>query len=153
MSTTGPNAPMSTALFFGATGAAGRQALSYALQSSTFSTIYSVGRRPFTFPCQGVPDPSPSEQSKLTNVVVRSEEFGDPTKLASKLSSALSPASARPPSSAVIVTLASTRADAESVEDWERISRHYVVNAAKAARISGAEQRLIYCSVSGSMAA
>lgn len=141
---------MSMAIFFGATGAAGRQALSYALHSSTFSTIYAVGRRPFTFPCQGVPDPSPSEQSKLTNVVVCSEDFGDSTKLASKLPSALLSAASRP--SAVIVTLASTRADAESVEVWERISRHYVVSVARAARTSGTYQRLVYCSVSARMA-
>ena len=150
MSTTATDAPVSTAIFFGGTGAAGRQALSYILQSSTFNAVYSVGRRPFIFPCQGVADPSPSEQSKLTNVVVRSEEFGDATKLAYRLPSALS--SAPPPPSAVFVTLASTRADAESMEVWERISRHYVVNAACAARTSGAKQRLLYCSVSACMA-
>jgi oxidoreductase len=48
---------------------------------------------------------------------------------------------------AVVICLGTTRAAAGGMEQFVKIDREYVLAAAKAGRVPGKEQRLVYCSV------
>ena len=136
-------APSSSALVAGGTGATGRQVMAALLSSSSYSSAYHTGRRPFSFPMTGVTTPSAEQQAKLHSIIAGDDEFSDAAKLAEAL-----PASKG--WDAIFITLSTTYAKSANIEQYESISRDYVLNLAKAARDSAKAQRLVYCSVGSS---
>ncbi|KIY71188.1 hypothetical protein CYLTODRAFT_390770 [Cylindrobasidium torrendii FP15055 ss-10] len=119
-----------SALIIGATGQVGRHALTELLASSHFSTVGEFGRR--------VTDPASLKtgKEKLQQKAIDFDNLDEPALKEGKWD-------------IVFVTLGTTRKAAGSAEAFEKIDREYVVKAAKAARVEGASQRLVYCSSGG----
>ena len=103
-------------------------------ESSPYSTVYSVARRPHPSP------PAVSPNVGFQEILVDFDKLhsGDSTELA-KLSSI-------PPASAVYITMGTTRAAAGSMAAFEKIDRGYVLSSAKALFHSASPATLIYCS-------
>lgn len=89
----------------------------------------------------GVTTPSAHQQVKLHSIIAGDDDFSDAAKLAEALPTNES-------WDATFITLSTTYAKSANIEQYERISRDYVVNLAKAARDPAKAQRLVYCSVS-----
>ncbi|KZO98292.1 hypothetical protein CALVIDRAFT_562215 [Calocera viscosa TUFC12733] len=123
-----------TALILGATGNAGSLLLRELLASPSFSKIGEYGRNvthPDTLPEQG--------KEKLEQHRIDYENLSAAGLADQKWD-------------VVFVTLGTTRKLAGSAENFQRIDRDYVVNAAKHARDPSHEQRVVYLSSTGANA-
>ncbi|KAH7105782.1 hypothetical protein BKA62DRAFT_687955 [Auriculariales sp. MPI-PUGE-AT-0066] len=123
-----------SALVVGATGQVGRYLLTQVLASPAFTSVAEYGRR-----VTSSNDIPKEHASKLVQKTVDFEKLNEAEWKDPKFD-------------AVFIALGTTRADAGSAQAFEKIDREYVLNAAKAARVEGIEQRLVYCSVSGASA-
>ncbi|KAI0030056.1 hypothetical protein K488DRAFT_79828 [Vararia minispora EC-137] len=117
-----------TALLIGATGQTGRHLLRELLNSPKYNRVLEAGRR--VTPQDQLPQ---GARDKLEQRVVNFEKLDD-----ARLDEG-------PGFDVIYITLGTTRKDAGSAENFERIDRQYVVNAAKAAKVDR-NQRLIYLS-------
>lgn len=128
---------MTDAILLGSTGAVGQHALLAALASPAFTHVHSFGRSPPKHI-----DPSTPGHAKLTHTPLDFEKVwaGDAAE-AAKLSAV--------GAGAVLIALGTTRASAGGAEQFKKIDREYVLAAARAARVEGKEQAVVYCSVSG----
>ncbi|KZT61487.1 NAD(P)-binding protein [Calocera cornea HHB12733] len=121
-----------TALLLGATGNTGSSLLLELLASPAFTKIGEYGRR--ITPSDTLPLPG---REKLQQHIIDFENLAGAGLEQEKWD-------------VVFVTLGTTRKLAGSAQDFQRIDRDYVVNAAKHARDpSSTEQRLIYVSAAG----
>ncbi|ETW78556.1 hypothetical protein HETIRDRAFT_477809 [Heterobasidion irregulare TC 32-1] len=117
-----------SALLIGATGATGKHLLRELLTSSYFTRVAEAGRR--VTPKEQLPS---GTEAKLQQIVVDFEKIGEAGLKDGKWD-------------VVFITLGTTAKAAGSKAAFETIDREYVVNAAKAARVEDADQRLIYVS-------
>ncbi|CAB4386888.1 NAD(P)-binding protein [Rhizophagus irregularis] len=120
-----------SALFLGATGAVGKALLIDLLKSGNYKTITTIGRREFEYN-------GPNKEALIQKVV--SFEKLDDHKEAFTGSY-----------DTVFCTLGTTRADAGSVENFVKIDKDYVINAAKLIRQQNPSEDLhfLYCSSAG----
>jgi len=121
-----------SALLIGATGQTGQYLLKELLGSAHFTRVGEYGRR--VTPLSELASPG---KEKLEQEVVDFEKI-QPGSWSEKKWDVL------------FITLGTTRALAGSVENFEKIDREYVVNAAKAAKVEGHDQRIVYLSSAGS---
>jgi len=128
---------MTSAIVLGSTGEVGKHTLLAALASPAFAHVHSFGRSP---PKNVNPD-TPGHD-KLVHTALDFDKVcaGDAAE-AAKLGAV--------GAAAVLIALGTTRASAGSAEAFTRIDKEYVLAAAKAARVEGTEQAVVYCSVSG----
>lgn len=131
------DAPPLPVILIGATGECGRHALVAALAALEVSKVLSFGRSPPTNIGQ-----TTSGSEKLTHTGLNFEKLCQADSAeAAKLASTKA--------SVVIIALGTSRAKAGSADQFVRIDREYVLAAARAARVEGVQQTLVYCSVSG----
>ena len=120
----------------GASGEVGRQAVLHALRSASAARVYSVGRSetPNVYPLTPGFD-------KLVHVPLDYDRLhaGDAVE-AGKL--------AELDADVVLSAFGTSKARAGGAEQFIRIDREYALAAAKATRVEGKEQTLVYCSVS-----
>jgi oxidoreductase len=122
-------------LILGATGATGSRALLAALSEPSLAAVFSFGRSSHSLP-------PTVDSSKLHHTSLDFEkllEQGSTGEEAKKLADVKA--------DVVLITLGTTRFNAGSAQAFERADREYVIAAAKAARVEGEKQRLIYLSV------
>jgi len=119
------------ALFLGATGAVGKTLLIDLLKSGTYKTITTIGRREFEYN-------GPNKEA-LIQKVVSFEKLDDHKEAFAG------------PYDTVFCTLGTTRAEAGSVENFVKIDKDYVINAAKLIRQQNPSTNLqfLYCSSAG----
>jgi len=119
-----------SALLLGATGATGKKLLGELLTSNQWTRVGEYGRR--------VSTPAASTTGKLEQKVIDFENLGAAGLKDGRWD-------------VVFVTLGTTRAQAGSAANFEKIDREYVVNACKAAKTDDPahEQRVVYLSSSG----
>ncbi|KAI0259411.1 hypothetical protein BC834DRAFT_633086 [Gloeopeniophorella convolvens] len=116
-----------SALLIGATGQTGRLLLRELLASPHFTRVGEAGRR------LTPPDELPSEgRAKLEQMKVDFEDIDAAGLRDGKWN-------------VVLITLGTSKHQAGSAENFEKIDREYVVRAAQAARV-GTDQRLVYLS-------
>jgi len=123
-----------SALVLGATGATGKHLLKQLIESPHFTKVGEYGRR--TTAIDSLPA---AAKEKLEQKTIDFEKL----ELAEL---------AHGKWDVVFITLGTTRAAAGSAAAFEKIDREYVINAAKAAKVEGANQRLVYLSSSGANA-
>ncbi|KAF8312136.1 NAD(P)-binding protein, partial [Clavulina sp. PMI_390] len=121
-----------SALIIGATGAVGKHTLSQLLGSTHFSRVSEFGRRVTAQDQLAAQNPP----GKLEQKVVNFEKIGEEGLADGKYD-------------VVIITLGTTRAAAGGMEGFVKIDREYVINSARAARVPGVQQRLLYVSSFG----
>ncbi|KAG8904635.1 Protein fmp52, mitochondrial [Tulasnella sp. 403] len=128
-----PKSSSLTALLFGATGATGKHVLRELLASSHFTTVVEAGRRVNT-----LPDDTPGKPKLVQKTIdfekIEQEGLGEVN------------------ADVVIITLGTTKSDAGSTENFLKIDRDYVLNAAKAAKTGDEAQRIVYLSSTGASA-
>jgi len=119
-----------TALLLGATGQAGQKILNELLQSPDFTKVGEYGRR--------LTDASAviMGKDKLVQKTIDFEKLGDAGLKDEKWD-------------VVFIALGTTRKAAGSVENFEKIDREYVINAAREAKADAGGQRLVYVSSTG----
>ncbi|KAK4693814.1 oxidoreductase, partial [Phenoliferia sp. Uapishka_3] len=128
---------MSKVLLLGSTGAVGSQTILSLLSSSSYSSVHALGRRPPTLPAT---TPNLSKLTTAPNISFEDLLNGDKAE-EKKLRDV--------EADVVLITLGTTRAAAGGMEKFVRIDREYVSAAAKAARVEGKDQRVVYCSSGG----
>ncbi|KAB5594259.1 Oxidoreductase HTATIP2 [Ceratobasidium theobromae] len=125
-----------SALLVGATGATGRHVLKELLKDPQFTRVGEFGRR-------SLPDSQLEgvDTSKLVRKIVDFEKLDEKEWKEGRWD-------------VVLITLGTTRKDAGSAENFEKIDRGFVINAAKAAKStdSSHQQRLVYLSSAGANA-
>ncbi|KAF9224161.1 hypothetical protein BS17DRAFT_780584 [Gyrodon lividus] len=123
-----------SALLLGATGATGKKLLGELLASNQWTRVGEYGRR-VTAPTEL---PAAHTTGKLEQKVVDFENLSAAGLKDGRWD-------------VVFVTLGTTRAQAGSAENFEKIDREYVVDACKAAKTEDPlhEQRIVYLSSSG----
>ncbi|KAH9968446.1 hypothetical protein BGW80DRAFT_1338589 [Lactifluus volemus] len=119
-----------SAIIFGATGQTGRHLLRQLIESPTFSRVCEAGRR--TTPKEDLP---PHADGKLEQKVIDFERLDEAGLKEGSWD-------------VVFLALGTTAKLAGSQENFTKIDREYVLNAAKAAKVDK-DQRLIYISVAG----
>ncbi|KAN0061533.1 hypothetical protein ACQY0O_006380 [Thecaphora frezii] len=128
-----------TALIIGSTGAVGSPLLSALLSRSSFTHIHSFVRSSST--PTSVPTIAPTKSFSQHTIDYDRLLAGDETETAK-----LRDVSA----DVVFITLGTTRADAASAQQFEKVDRDYVLAAAKAAcgsDVAAADnKRIVYCS-------
>lgn len=144
-----PDSPERSALIVGATGQVGRHLLRELLASPTYTRVAEYGRR--VTPLDDLPA---EHRAKLVQKTVDFEHLDDAAWKEGQFAT-------------VYITLGTTRATAGSAAAFEKIDREcvasylclqlaveltccvgsYVVNAAKAAKVDGAQQTIVYLSV------
>jgi len=129
---------MPNAIVLGSTGEVGKQALLAALASPAFDKVHSFGRS-----APKHVDPSTPGHAKLVHTPLDYDKVwsGDAAE-AGKLAAVQA--------EAVLIAMGTTRANAGGAEQFKKIDKEYVLAAAKAARVEGKEQAVVYCSVSAS---
>ncbi len=128
---------MTNAIVLGSTGEVGKHALLAALASPAFDQVHSFGRS-----APKHVDPSTPGHAKLVHTPLDYDKLhGGDAAEAGKLAAV--------EAAAVLIALGTTKANAGSAEAFTKIDREYVLAAAKAARVEGKEQAVVYCSVSG----
>ncbi|KAE9386986.1 hypothetical protein BT96DRAFT_1026011 [Gymnopus androsaceus JB14] len=120
----------STALIIGASGQTGRRLLKELLASPSFSQISEYGRKVTDL------DSISTGKDKLQQKVIDFEKLNESGLKDGKWD-------------VVFITLGTTRKNAGSAEAFEKIDREYVLNAAREAKASDKDQRLVYLSSSG----
>jgi oxidoreductase len=129
-----------TALLLGATGAVGKSLLGDLIKSSNYNKVHAFVRRPFKAE-------SPyKDEDKLVEHVVDFDKLVDTGEGAQAFKDVKA--------DTVYIALGTTRAQAGSAAQFERIDRQYVLNSAKAALLDNEEaqrigQRVLYCSSLG----
>lgn len=129
-----------TALLLGATGAVGKSLLGDLIKSSHYNKVHAFVRRPFKAE-------SPyKDEDKLVEHVVDFDKLVDTGEGAQAFKDVKA--------NTVYIALGTTRAQAGSAAQFERIDRQYVLNSAKAALLDNEEaqrigQRVLYCSSLG----
>ncbi|KAI0047384.1 hypothetical protein FA95DRAFT_1225356 [Auriscalpium vulgare] len=118
-----------SALLIGATGQVGRNVLRELLATPHFTRVLEAGRRV-----------TPVEQLKAAGDLSKLEQKVIDFEKKEELEAALRPGKW----DVVFITLGTTRASAGSAEMFEKIDREYVLNAAKAAKSTESNQRLVY---------
>jgi len=123
-------------LLLGATGETGKHTLTAALSHPSISSVHAIGRRPPSLP-------SSTSSSKLVTTTIDFDLLltGSQSEI-TKLKSV--------EADVVVITLGTTSASAGSFEQFVKVDREYVLAAAKAARVEGKKQRIIYLSSGGS---
>lgn len=119
-----------SAVIIGATGQVGAHLLKELLANGAFTTVAEYGRR--TTPVEKLPQ---EHIGKLSQKTVDFEKLNADDWKAQRFDT-------------VFITLGTSRAIAGSAEAFEKIDREYVLNVAKAAKVDGFDQRVVYCSVS-----
>lgn len=121
---------MSKLLLLGGSGAVGSQVLAAALSSPQILTVHALGRTP-----------PPATHTKLLSgsIDFNALVLDDPAAVRKVRELDVE---------FVVIALGTTRANAGSMEKFVKIDKEYVIAAAKAARVEGKKQRLVYCSVS-----
>jgi len=118
-----------SALILGATGEVGRHLLRELITSTTYTRVCEAGRR--VTPTENLPAQA---SGKLEQKVIDFDRLEEARLNEGKWD-------------VVFVTLGTTKKNAGSEENFTRIDKDYVVNAAKAAKVDK-DQRLIYVSAS-----
>ncbi|KAG9086560.1 Protein fmp52, mitochondrial [Ceratobasidium sp. UAMH 11750] len=128
--------PGQSALVVGATGATGRHVLRELLQNPHFARVGEFGRRSLADEHLGGVDTSKLERKIVDFESLNEKEWKDGRW------------------DVVYITLGTTRAAAGSAENFEKIDRDYVINAAKAAKSTDPthQQCLVYLSSGGANA-
>lgn len=123
-------------IILGASGQVGRQAVLHALRSASTARVYAVGRSetPNVYPLTPGSD-------KLVHVPLdfgrlHAGDAGEAAVLAGL------------EADVVLSAFGTSRARAGGAEQFVRIDREFAVAGARAARVEGREQTLVYCSVS-----
>ncbi|KII86026.1 hypothetical protein PLICRDRAFT_306878 [Plicaturopsis crispa FD-325 SS-3] len=124
---------MPSALILGATGQTGQHVLKVLLASKYFTHVGEYGRRLTPL------DEITVGKDKLEQKIIDFEKIEE-SGLKDKIWDV------------VFITLGTSRKNAGSAEAFERIDREYVLNAARAARTEGADQRVVYVSSAGANA-
>ncbi|KAF8141424.1 hypothetical protein EV363DRAFT_1149902 [Boletus edulis] len=121
-----------SALLLGGTGAVGKKLLAELLASDDWTRVGEYGRRVTAPVSTGAPPP------KLEQKVIDFEKLDEADLKGGRWD-------------VVFVTLGTTRANAGSVAQFEKIDREYVVRACKAAKTDDPthEQRVVYLSSTG----
>ncbi|CAK5267361.1 unnamed protein product [Mycena citricolor] len=122
--------PTKTALIIGATGQVGGYLLKDLLSSPAYSKVGEYGRR--VTKLDGLP-----ATEKLEQKTIDFEKLDEAGLAEGKWD-------------VVFITMGTTAKNAGSSAAFEKIDREYVVNAAKAAKVAGTSQRLVYVSSIGS---
>ncbi|KAI0047391.1 hypothetical protein FA95DRAFT_1606088 [Auriscalpium vulgare] len=120
-----------SALIIGATGQTGRYLLRELLDSSVFTRVGEAGRR--LTPLDELPA---NATAKLEQKTVDFENIEAAALHEGKWD-------------VIFITLGTSRKNAGSAANFEKIDREYVLNAAKAVKTDG-EQRIVYCSTNAS---
>jgi len=120
---------MPSALIFGATGQTGRHLLRELIECPKFTRVCEVGRR--VTPAEDLPAQA---SGKLDQKVIDFERLEEAGLKEGKWD-------------VVFIAMGTTAKNAGSPENFTKIDKEYVVNAAKAAKADN-DQRLIYVSVS-----
>ncbi|KZV89551.1 hypothetical protein EXIGLDRAFT_740955 [Exidia glandulosa HHB12029] len=123
-----------SALIVGATGQVGRHLLRELLASPTYTRVAEYGRR--VTPLDDLPA---EHHAKLVQKTVDFENLDEAAWKEGNFS-------------AVYITLGTTRATAGSAAAFEKIDREFVVKSAKAAKVNGTPQTLVYLSSAGANA-
>lgn len=122
-------------LLLGATGASGSRALLAALSEPLITSIHSFGRSTPTLPPTGDSSKFQHTSFDFEQLLEQGTEGSEAKKLREVKADT------------VLITLGTTRFNAGTAAAFERADREYVIAAAKAARVEGEKQRLIYLSV------
>lgn len=122
-------------LLLGATGEVGSRVLLSALASNHISTVYTAGRS-----SPSIPTTTPGFD-KLKPITVDFEKLTSGSiEEVNKFKSSNA--------DVILIALGTTLKSAGSMEKFIHIDREFVLDSAKAARIEGKDQKLVYCSVS-----
>lgn len=115
---------------FGATGEVGREVLAQLIASPVVHTIHQFGRTPVA-----------ADNKKVQTTTIDFEQLliNQPGEVAKVKQAA----------DVVIVTLGTTRAVSTNEAVYTKIDREFVVAAARASRVEGKKQTLLYCSSAG----
>lgn len=129
-----------TALLLGATGAVGKVLLGDLLRSSHYGKVHAFVRRPFKA------QSAYKDEDKLVEHIVDFDKLVDTDEGAQAFKEVKA--------NTVFITLGTTRAQAGSATQFERIDREYVLKSAKAALLDNEDaqrlgQRVLYCSSMG----
>ncbi|KII86021.1 hypothetical protein PLICRDRAFT_31535 [Plicaturopsis crispa FD-325 SS-3] len=119
---------MPSALVLGATGQTGQHVLATLLSSKHFTRVGEYGRRLTAL------DGIATGKEKLEQKTIDFEKLEESGLKDGKWD-------------VVFVTLGTTKKNAGSAEAFEKIDREYVINAARAAKAEGTDQRIVYVSV------